>query len=63
MEGTTYTGVKVFSVTMARDRDRVGERVTQWMRENPAKQIVATKVLQSSDRQYHCVSVILFFKE
>src|SRR5437763_603005 len=28
--------VKVFSATMARDRDRLGERVTAWIQEHPA---------------------------
>lgn len=51
--------VKVFSVTKARDRQDLGERVTAWIQENPNVQIVNTVVSQSSDQSYHCLSMVL----
>jgi len=51
--------VKVFSVTKARDRQDLGERVTAWIQENPNVQVVNTVVSQSSDQSYHCLSMVL----
>jgi len=52
--------VKVFSVTMARQRDALGERVTAWIRDHADIRILRTVVAQSSDLQFHCFSIILF---
>lgn len=52
--------VKVFSATKARDRDGLGDRVTEWINENPRIRIVDTVVKQSSDREFHCLSIVLF---
>jgi hypothetical protein len=51
--------VKVFSVTKARERQDLGERVTAWIQDNPNVQIVNTVVSQSSDQSYHCLSMVL----
>jgi len=51
--------VKVFSVTKARDRQDLGERITAWIQENPNVQVVNTVVSQSSDQSYHCLSMVL----
>jgi hypothetical protein len=51
--------VKVFSVTKARDRQDLGERITAWIQENPQVKIVNTVVSQSSDQSYHCLSMVL----
>lgn len=58
-----YTGVKVFSATLARDRDNMGDHITKWIRENPGFEIVNTVVTQSSDKEFHCLSITVFFKE
>ena len=50
--------VKVFSVTKARDRDEVGARVTAWIEANPQLKIVETFIRQSSDHQFHCLSMV-----
>ena len=55
--------VKVFSVTMARQRDALGERVSAWIREHSEIRILRTVVAQSSDLQFHCLSIILFCGE
>ena len=51
--------IKVFSVTKARERQDLGERVTAWIEANPQVNIVNTVVAQSSDQSYHCLSMIL----
>jgi folate-dependent tRNA-U54 methylase TrmFO/GidA len=61
MQGAT--GVKVFSTTLARDRDALGEVITRWIHEHPELEIVDKAVRQSSDRQFHCLSVTLFYRE
>lgn len=57
---TTYNGVKVFSATKCSDRSVLGERVTDWLRKNPGTTVVDKVVAQSSDREFHCVSIVLF---
>lgn len=57
-----YNGVKVFSATKAQDRDRLGETVTDWITRNPNTDIVHTEVTQSSDSEFHCLAITLFFK-
>ncbi len=58
-----FNGVKIFSATMAQERDRLGERITEWMREHPAYEIVDTVVTQSSDEAFHCLVITLFYYE
>jgi hypothetical protein len=52
--------VKVFSATMARDREALGDRVTTWIRSNPELAIQSTVVVQSSDQGFHCLSIVVF---
>ncbi len=58
-----FNGVKVFSATLARNREELGEKVTQWLQRNPNCKIVDMKVVQSSDREFHCISIVLFYNE
>lgn len=60
---THFTGMKVFSTTLARDREAMSENITRWLRENPQNEIVDKIVTQSSDKEFHCLTVTLFFKE
>jgi hypothetical protein len=55
-----YDTMKVFSATLARDREVLGERVTAWLRANPGLEVVDRVILQSSDREFHCISITLF---
>lgn len=57
-----WTGVKVFSATMNKDRDRLGETVTDWIRASKVD-VVETVVTQSSDEAFHCVTITIFFNE
>jgi hypothetical protein len=52
--------VKVFSATKSRDRERLGDRVNDWIAANPTVQIVRTSVTQSSDAGFHCLTFVLF---
>ena len=58
----SFTGVKVFSATKARERDELGEKVTGWLRDNPDRHVVAKKVTQSSDSEFHCLTITLFYR-
>ncbi len=52
--------VQVFSATKNRDREVLGERVSAWMAANPQLQVVKTVVRLSSDRYFHCLTMVLF---
>ena len=56
-----FSGVKVFSATMAQERDQLGEKITQWLKANPGVQIVDKIVTQSSDEAFHCLAITLFY--
>lgn len=58
-----FNGVKIFSATMAQEREHLGEKVTDWIRGHPDVEIVNTVVTQSSDEAFHCIAITLFFKE
>lgn len=58
-----FTGVKVFSATKAREREELGETVTRWIRSNADMEIVDRVVTQSSDDEFHCLTIVLFFRE
>ena len=55
-------GVKVFSSTKAKDRDVLGDKVTGWIRENPDVHVIDKTVTQSSDREFHCLTITLFYR-
>lgn len=54
--------VKVFSATKSRERDSLGDRVTEWLDDNPEMSAVGTVVTQSSDSAFHCLTITLFTK-
>jgi hypothetical protein len=56
-----FAGVKVFTATKAKERESLGEMVTAWLRENPRARIVDKIVTQSSDDQFHCLTITLFY--
>ena len=61
MSTDSYDGVKVFSATKAADRESLGEKVTAWLKANPAQRVVRVSVTQSSDASFHCLSIVVFF--
>jgi hypothetical protein len=56
-------GAKVFSATMQRQRDELGEGVSGWLAANPNIRVVETVVFQSSGAGFHCLSITLFYEE
>lgn len=63
---SVFNGVKVLCATMYRDREALGETVTAWLetaRRRPGFQVVDVVVRQSSDEAFHCITIVIFFKE
>jgi hypothetical protein len=58
-----FNGVKVFSATMAPDRDALGGKITAWLKAHPDVEVVDTIVTQSSDEAFHCLAITLFYWE
>ena len=58
-----FSGVKVFSATKHKERDELGETVTRWLSSQQGRIEVVDKVVtQSSDSEYHCVTITIFYK-
>jgi hypothetical protein len=51
--------VKVFSATKFKERDALGERVTDWLRAHPAVKVLRTVVSLTSDHAFHCLSIVI----
>jgi folate-dependent tRNA-U54 methylase TrmFO/GidA len=58
-----FNAARVFSATKAHDRDRLGDQVTDWLRAHPNIEIEDVVVSQSSDSEFHCLSIVIFFIE
>ncbi|MCX5746335.1 MAG: hypothetical protein NT062_27985 [Proteobacteria bacterium] len=58
-----FNGVKVFSATLFADRERLGEKVTEWITNHPKKELTEIIVTQSSDAAFHCIALSVFFYE
>ena len=58
-----FTGVKVFSATKAKEREELGDSITRWLRSNSDFEVVDRIVRQSSDNEFHCLTIILFYRE
>ena len=56
-----WDGCRVFSATKAKDRAELGERVTAWLREAGVLP-VDVQVRQSSDAEFHCLSITVFYR-
>lgn len=55
-------GVKVFSATKAKEREILGERFTEWLGQHPDLEVVDTVVTQSSDQEFHCLTITVFYQ-
>ena len=63
MAAAGYSGVKVFSATKARERELIGDRINEWLDDVLGKvEIVDTVVTQSSDREFHCLTITIFYR-
>lgn len=55
-------GVKVFTATKAREREDLGNTVTKWLKQNPNAEILEKFVTQSSDKEFHCLTITLLYR-
>ncbi|MGE0396517.1 MAG: hypothetical protein AB7T06_07365 [Kofleriaceae bacterium] len=55
-------GLKVFSATKARDRELLGETITEWIRGHPELEVLERIVTQSSDAEFHCLAITLIYR-
>lgn len=58
-----FDAVKVFSTTLARDRESMGETISKWIRDNAGIEIVDKVVTQSSDKEFHCLTITIFYRQ
>ena len=58
-----FTGVKVFAATKAKEREELSENVNRWIKSNQDLEIVDKVVTQSSDDEFHCYSLVIFYKQ
>lgn len=61
-EANSFTGVKVFSATKARERERLGGTITDWIQKQGNLDVVDHTVTQSSDKEFHCLSITFFYR-
>ena len=60
---TGYNSVKVFTATKAKEREALGEVMTAWLKRMEGEiEVVDTKVIQSSDQQFHCLTIVVFYR-
>lgn len=59
----SWTACKVFSATKHRQRAELGDWVTEWIRDHPEVEIVGREVRQSSDEAFHCLSIVIFYRD
>ena len=55
-------GLKVFSATKAKEREYLGEKITDWIRTHPELEVFEKIVTQSSDAEFHCLAITLVFR-
>lgn len=48
---------------MFADRGMLGEKVTDWLTNHPQCALTDIIVTQSSDAEFHCVTISVFYKE
>ena len=41
----------------------MGENITKWLKENSNAEIVDKVVTQSSDKEFHCLTITLFYRQ
>jgi hypothetical protein len=59
---TPFDGLVVFSATTSSRRDNLGDDITSWLRANPGLVPVDTVVRLSSDARFHCLSILVFWR-
>lgn len=60
--GMDFHGCKVFSATRSMEREELANRVNDWLKRNRSTlEIVDCVVRLSSDREFHCLTFVLFY--
>jgi hypothetical protein len=59
----TFNGVKIFSATMAKGREALGDEITAWLSSASDREVVDTVVTQSSDDAFHCIAITIFYRD
>jgi hypothetical protein len=62
MPSGLFDGAAVFSTTMQRGREQLGERISRWLANHPDLVPVDTVVAHSSGREFHCLTVVVFWR-
>jgi hypothetical protein len=60
MPRALFDSVSVFSATKAVERQKLGEKVTTCLQGHADYDVVEMVVRQSSDSEFHCLTIILF---
>jgi hypothetical protein len=55
--------MQIFTATISREREQLGEKVTAWLAAHPDVEVVNTTSMQSSDSAFHCISILIFFRQ
>jgi len=61
-KGLSNIGIKVFSATKARDREFLGEAITDWIHTHPEYEVFDKIVTQSSDAEFHCLAITVLYR-
>jgi len=56
------TKCKTFSATKSADREALGGRVTAFIRSSAVIEVEKAEVLQSSDSEFHCMTIVLWYR-
>ena len=59
----SFNGVAIFSATKFKEREELGETISAWIKQHPQVSIVDTQVRQSSDASFHCLTIVIFYRE
>lgn len=57
-----FDGMVIFGASKHVDRERLGADVTDWRQRNSNATITEVRTMQSSDNEFHCVTIIIFYK-
>ena len=57
-----FDGVKVFTATKHKEREGLGEKLTKWLNDNEGVGVTDVEVRQSSDSEFHCLSIVVFYR-
>jgi hypothetical protein len=58
-----FDGVRVFSATTFSEREKLGNRVTQWLAATAHVEIADIIITQSSDDAFLCLAITVFYRD